>query len=684
VRTSHGVPRPVRRGALGLALLLSAQGTAGALEPSIARTWNEANLAAIRIDFPAPTVHARNLFHTSVAMWDAWAAYDEQAVGYCHNESAAPGGVSLEAARNEAVSFAAYRVLSHRYALSVNAATTLAELDGLMDSLGYDRTNGSTEGAGAAAVGNRVAASVIGFAASDGSRESTLYDDPFYSPANPPLILAHAGTGLSDPNRWQPLAFDVAQTQNGLRAEKVQVFVGSHWGDVRPFALHLGPGAAIYLNPGMPPQYLGEGDAAYRAGNVEVLKYSSYLDPDDGVTIDISPGTLGNNPLGTNDGNGFTINPWTGAPYEPNVVKRGDYGRVIAEFWADGPSSETPPGHWNALANDVVEHPLFERRFMGEGPEIDPLEWDVRMYFALNAALHDAAVATWWCKAYYDYVRPISSIRHLAQVGQSTDPSGLAYHPGGFPLVPGRIEEIDFSTTSPGARHEHLAGQEGKIAVRAWAGEPADPETQTSGVEWILAENWLPYQRDTFVTPAFAGYTSGHSGFSRAAAEILTRLTGSAFFPGGLMGYTYPAGSLEFEYGPSADLTLQWATYYDAADQAGISRLYGGIHVPADDGPGRRIGAACGIDAWELAIRYFDGSIVEEPFHVTIGPGPPGSFELTWTAERGLYYTVQKRSGDGPFLDLGPAVQALEDVGSAVVAGGEGRGFFRVLKEGGP
>ena len=72
--------------------------------------------------------------------------------------------------------------------------------------------------------------------------------------------------------------------------------------------------------------------------------------------------------------------------------------------------------------------------------------------------------------------------------------------------------------------------------------------------------------------------------------------------------WTVPAGSLEFEQGPSADVPLQWATYYDAADQAGISRLYGGIHVEADDLGGRVMGAQCGRDAWTKAQTYWDGT----------------------------------------------------------------------------
>jgi hypothetical protein len=153
-----------------------------------------------------------------------------------------------------------------------------------------------------------------------------------------------------------------------------------------------------------------------------------------------------------------------------------------------------------------------------------------------------------------------------------------------------------------------LADHVGEIAVRAWRGNLGDPATHTGGVGWILAVDWVPYQRPTFVTPAFAGYVSGHSTFSRAAAEVLTNFTASSYFPGGLFEWKVPAGSLSFESGPSQDVTLRWATYYDAADQAGMSRVYGGIHPTVDDFTGRRMGSQCGKDAWALAQRYYEGS----------------------------------------------------------------------------
>ncbi len=285
-----------------------------------------------------------------------------------------------------------------------------------------------------------------------------------------------------------------------------------------------------------------------------------------------------------------------------------DFGRALAEFWADGPDSETPPGHWNTLANEVSDTLDPDLRIGGVGEPVDRLEWDVKLYLAINGAAHDAAVAAWGAKGHYDYIRPISMIRYMGGLGQSTDPDGPAYHPDGLPLTDDLVEVVTAATTAPGERHESLAGHEGEIAVRAWVGTPDNPETDIAGVGWIRAVEWVPYQKPSFVTPAFAGYVSGHSTFSRAAAQVLAGFTGSEFFPGGLGEWTIPAGSLEFEAGPAIDITLQWATYADAADQAGISRLYGGIHVRADDLPGRVIGAAIGDDAWAKARTYFDGS----------------------------------------------------------------------------
>lgn len=572
---------------------------------SVARVWDEALLGAIRRDVPAPTVHARNLFHTSVAMWDAWAAFDPGAEGYLVQEK--HHAEDVRTAREAAISYAAFRVLLHRYSLAAGLQETFAELAATMRQLCYRVGYSETESDTPAAVGNRIAAAVIAAGTDDGSLEKQRYVDTAYEPVNDPMIVASDEVTMRDPDRWQPLALARSVAQNGLPIpDAVQSFVGPHWGRVRGFAL---PASAdgMPIDPGDPPQ-LGENSLEFKRSAVEVIRLSSELDPSDGVVMDIGPGVVGGNPLGTNDGDGHEVNPVTGEPYQPNPVPRADFARVLTEFWADGPASETPPGHWNVVANSVTDSPGFRRRIGGRGPELDPLEWDVKMYLALNGALHDAAIAAWGVKGRYDSVRPISMIRYMGGLGQSSDARRPAFHPDGLPLVPGLVEVVTRRSSSPGARHERLAEHVGSVAVRSWLGNPEDPASQTGGVGWIPASGWMPYQEPTFVTPAFAGYVSGHSAFSRAAAEVMTRLTGSPFFPGGISEWTVPAGELANEAGPSQDVTLQWATYYDAADQAGISRLYGGIHIRADDLEGRKIGSRCGKEAWALATRYFDGA----------------------------------------------------------------------------
>jgi hypothetical protein len=197
-------------------------------------------------------------------------------------------------------------------------------------------------------------------------------------------------------------------------------------------------------------------------------------------------------------------------------------------------------------------------------------------------------------------------IRYLGDNGQSSDPELPAYDPQGLPLEPGLVELATRDTLGPGGRHERTEAFPDEVVIRAWRGNPLDAETEFGGVGWIRAADWVPYQRETFVTPAFAAYVSGHSAFSRAAAEVLTAMTGSGYFPGGLGEWTIEAGDLEFEAGPDEDVTLQWATFADAADQAGVSRLYGGIHVRADDLAGRVMGAEVGRQAFDLARTYYD------------------------------------------------------------------------------
>ncbi len=469
----------------------------------------------------------------------------------------------------------------------------------------------------------------------DGSNEANNHAIQFYQPVNPPMVVDTAGAPtLLDPNRWQPLRLAVAIDQNGNAIPATQVFQSPEWGLVQPFSLQPddltvyqrgGHDYRVYHDPGpMPFLDTIAGDSssdAYKWHFSLVAAWSAHLDPNDGVMWDISPRGIGNVQSlpqtlaeyqnfydfvdGTDPGIGRDTNPRTGQPYVPQLVPRGDYTRVLAQFWADGPQSETPPGHWFSILNYVNDLPALVKKFNGKGPVLDDLEWDVKAYLALGGALHDAAVTAWGIKGWYDGVRPISALRYMADLGQSTDSMLPHYHPAGIPLVPGLIELVLPGDPLAGPNDVHV----GKIKFQAWRGNKVivNPATDMAGVGWILAERWEPYQRKTFVTPPFAGYISGHSTYSRTAAEMLTRLTGDEYFPGGLGEFHIPANSgfLGLEQGPSVPVTLQWATYRDASDQTSLSRIWGGIHPPFDDIPGRLIGMKIAAEAFDLAKTYF-------------------------------------------------------------------------------
>jgi hypothetical protein len=460
-----------------------------------------------------------------------------------------------------------------------------------------------------------------------------------FAPVNQPMDFELPGTTMVDPNRWQALFFRGNRfDQFGQPiAEATQRHLTPFWGQVKPFALTAADRSpnGVYHDQGAPRKLGGPTDSAFKQIDaLTVIRLASQLDPNDGVMIDISPASRGNTPNApfteSYDQVGYPVNPITNQPYTPQMVKRGDFARVVAEFWADGPRSTAPPGHWNEVANDVtdkMEALGIPKRIGGTGPVVGDLEWDVKKYFTLNGGMHDAAIAAWNHKGVYDSARPISFIRYMGQLGQSSDPNLMAdigggvmvptYHPQGLPLEAGLVEVITAATTAPGGRHDHLAGREGKIAIKTWQGAiagtaPFDDEAEISGVDWITAEEWMPYQLLGFVTPPFAGYVSGHSTYSRTGAEVLTQFTGSPFFPGGLFEYEIEQGSgLDFEYGPTSPMKLQFATYYDASDQASISRVYGGIHPPTDDFTGRRIGSLVGPAAFAQAKLFFAG--IPEP-----------------------------------------------------------------------
>ncbi len=289
-------------------------------------------------------------------MYDAWATFDPIASGHFYTEKSALDGRDVHDIRNEAISHAAYRVLSQRYSLAVDPTASQDLFDDLMQDLGYDLSFTSTEGNSAAAIGNRIAGEILAASFDDGSNEANNYvDTTGYAPANVPMVVEYPGLvtpdapPLTDPNRWQPLFLNQAVTQNELRGEDLQTFIGPHWGNVTTFAMGKeadGASSWSHMDPGPPPLLGAEGDVEYRNDTVRLIEYSNALDPSKGrgaELINISPNVTGNRPLGTHQDVGYEVNPMTGQAYADNMVRRADYGRILAEYWADGPNSETPP-----------------------------------------------------------------------------------------------------------------------------------------------------------------------------------------------------------------------------------------------------------------------------------------------------------------------------------------------------
>src|SRR2546422_706655 len=376
-------PYPDRGGA-------AARQDVAATSDNVAIRWDNAALQAIRVAKLGPPIVARALAIVHTAMYDAWAAYDDRAVGTRLGGSLRRPAVERTlAGKNEAVSFAAYRVLVDLF--------------------------------------------------------------PTQTPG----------------------------------------FIAPHWGRLAPFALTSG---SQFRPPEVPNLYPFGG---YRVQAEQILHYSARLT---------------------------------------------DTQKAIAEYWADGPKSELPPGHWMLFGQFV------SRR---DGHTLDQ---DLKMFFALANAVFDAGIVAWDCKRAYAYVRPATAVHFL------------------------------------------FAGRK----VRAWAGP-------YRGTRVIDGADWEPYQPVTFVTPPFPEFTSGHSTFSAAGAEILKSFTGSDAFGASA---TVQAGSSKVEPGavPAADVTLSWATFSDAADQAGISRRYGGIHFVQADLRGRRGGRLVGAQVWAKALTYFNGT----------------------------------------------------------------------------
>jgi hypothetical protein len=466
--------------------------------------WNSAALQGIRDAKLGAPVVARALAIVHTCMYDAWAAYDEHAVGtQLQGALRRPESERTQANKEQAISYAAYRALVDVFPVDTNSVYTP-----LMKKLGYDPGDDSTDIETPTGIGNVACAAVLEFRHHDKSNQlgdlffgnsasSNLAQGPYsdwtgYRPVNSPgTVPARAPFAKPlNPERWQPLTYTDA-TGNLV----LQMFAGAQWCYVTPFALTQGDEFRAAVEPG-PFRY---GSPGYQQQAEELVAISA------GLT---------------------------------------DQQKMIAEYWSDGPNSEQPPGHWALFAQYVSER------------DHHTLDDDVKMFFVLSNAMFDAGIAAWDAKRAYDSVRPVTAIPFLFR---------------------------------------------GKT-IRSWGG-PGKGTVEMDGAKWI------PYQPATFPTPPFPDYVSGHSTYSAAAARILELWTGSDRFGHSL---TLPAGSSKIEPGvtPSHPVTLTWKTFTDAANEAGMSRRYGGIHFAAADLAGRLLGRLVAFESWQKAQSYF-GELTE-------------------------------------------------------------------------
>ncbi len=462
-------------------------------QPNGAIQWNSAALESIHdAKFGAPMV-SRALAIVDTCMYDAWAAYDERAVGtQLAGALRRTASERTEANREEAISYAAYRALT-----DLLPAETESLYKPLMKQLGYDANNTSTDIETPAGIGNVACGAVLEFRHHDKANQlgdlapGSYSDWTHFRTVNMPSAIPISLPSVHpiDLSLWQPLIY-ISDTGEFVS----QVFQAAQWCYVIPFALANGDEFRSSLQFTGPAKY---GSREYQEQAEELVALSA------GLT---------------------------------------DREKAMAEYWSDGPGTEQPPGHWIRIAEFVSER------------DHHTLDDDVKMFFALSNAMFDSGIAAWDMKRNYDSIRPITAIPRLFQ---------------------------------------------GK-KIRAWGG-PGKSTVEMDGAQWI------PYQRATFPTPPFPDYVSGHSTYSAAAALILKNWTGSD-----RLGHSakIAAGSSKIEPGttPAHPLTLSWATFTDAANEAGMSRRYGGIHFRRADLDGRLLGRLAAERAWRKAQSYLNGT----------------------------------------------------------------------------
>ena len=527
-------------------------------DPTISVVWDRVIQQAV-IDTDqatGPTMASRAYAMMHTAMYDAWSSYDATAVRVAFDVE----GDNLEltgsdAAKAKAMSFAAYHTLVELFPDQEELFRTVME-----ERLGYDVADYSSQ---EAIVGIDAADDLLASRSDDGSNWQNGYVGT-YTPTNPnPLEI-------NDITAWTPESTPIDPEDSAPE----QSFLTPHWLEVEGFALAEDETTGeTDFSATLPPAPEGFFTDAFANSTLDFAAKTITLDgPVTLNGVDYVAGdviVVGKDLIGTVINQGFIDQAQRVVDLSANLT---DEHKIIAEFWEDGGGTAYPPGTFMSFAQFVSAR------------DNHSIDQDAALFLAMANAAMDAGIATWQAKVEYDYVRPVRVIRDLGELGL--------------------LGEWGF---------DELTGEEGYV-IQAFGG--FDENGMGLGTRTILADNFNTFQRPgADPSPPFAEYTSGHSGFSAAGAEVLQLFTGSDEFGGWVM---FEPDTIQFENGvPETHVTLEWSTFTQAADQAGLSRLYGGIHFDDGDLNGRDLGRVVGADAYDLAMLFVTGLATDEdrPFY---------------------------------------------------------------------
>jgi len=517
--------------------------------------WNNLAIEWIRLSERGPTISGRFAAYVNISMYDAWAAFEQQARGVFTDSTA----THSENDQDAAISCAAYKVVNaigesilNQKHLEIGAGEDankrLAILRNRSLQLLHDSTDNQTTDTvmtRASRLADSVASKVIAHAMSDGANQENDYADTSAYSVTPWVVPVPAtddgisdydflGTGYSfagfDPTVAQgvnggvetvhPMVLDgrLRLTRSWQSLTQLGVFPPADDGGQQiPLTPHWGQVSTLVLASG------------------DQMRPESVLRP--------------------YDQNGNLNDQWVRESRQliefsaamQDGVDASAIQRARSEYWELGDATEYPPGWWLQRATDLaLQRNLTQRE-------------TIKLLLAVSVATFEAGIASWDIKFHFDTVRPITAVNEL------------------------------------------FYGSE----VYDWRGSQIAKTDDR--------DHWRPYQLRRNLTPPFPDVPSGHSSFSSAAAVVMLQLLQTNFF-----GYSTESFTSRFDLTDGFDgndkndneeTSLYWEYLSRSAEEAGLSRLYGGIHMM----DGNLLGLKLGTQLGHMTVEYIDALFGDQP-----------------------------------------------------------------------